>query len=113
MDFTRPELAEKWNKMTLNRQLLNVGSEISRANKWRKEMPERSLKMVDTALELLNLTKLSLIEKKRRSALREVCRAYEVVADFYYGDNEYNSTPELLQKYFDLMLVEDKEYKEE
>jgi len=93
--------------MTLNRQLLNVGSEISRANKWSEKKPPLSFKMVDMALELLYLTKESLIRKKKRAALREVCRAYEVVADFYYGDNYYKSTPESLQRYFDLMLIED------
>ena len=33
--------------------------------------------------------------------LREVARAREVVADFFAGPNEYQSTAASLQKYFD------------
>ena len=37
--------------------------------------------------------------------LREIARAREVVADFFAGSNEYRSTAESLQKYFDAFAI--------
>lgn len=35
------------------------------------------------------------------AAILELCRVQEVLADYFYGDNQYGSTPENLLKYFD------------
>lgn len=90
----------RWAVMTLAEQMLNIGSEVSRANRWRaKGNEEQCLRAADRLLELISLT----IDAQRgKHDLGEFCRLYEVVADYYYGDNIYNTDPAKLQRYFDV-----------
>lgn len=84
--------------MSLCEQLGNIGSEISRANIARGAGNRvRMLKAVDRALELFDLT---LADSKLAGRRREICRAREVVCDFYYGDNDYGSDEASLDRYF-------------
>ncbi len=100
IDFIHKDLAQgKWLTMSLCEQLGNVGSEIGRAANWKKkgdkEHVERAL---ERGLELLDIT----ITDNRWAGPRrkELCRVREVVKDTFYGDREYNDTPENLEKYF-------------
>ena len=98
--YQHKTLAEgRWAEMKLAEQMLNIGSEISRANRWKtKGNEEQSRNAVFRALELISLT----IDAQRgKHNLGEFTRLYEVVCDYYLGDNEYNSDGESLQKYFD------------
>lgn len=95
--------AGRWLELTLADQMLNIGSEVSRANRWRvKGNEDQCHKAADRALELLSLTIDCQLGKH---AIGELCRLYEVMADFYYGDNEYLTDSESLQKYFDVFLT--------
>jgi hypothetical protein len=89
----------------LAEQLGNVGSEVSRALKWRSRNPEIAQGAMARALELIDLT---LDDPRHRSSvarLREICRAREVLVDFLAGSNQYGSTEVTLQKYFDAFAV--------
>ena len=86
-------------------QLGNVGSEVSRALKWRSSNPQIAQRAVARALELIDLT---LDDPRHRSSvarLREICRAREVLVDFFAGTNQYGSTEVTLRKYFDAFAV--------
>ncbi len=100
-EYQHTELAAgRWAEMSLAEQMLNIGSEVSRANRWRiKGNEEQCLRAADRALELLSLT----IDAQRgRHDLGEFCRLYEVLADFYYGENSYQTDPAKLQRSFDI-----------
>jgi hypothetical protein len=90
-----------WWKLSLCEQMGNVGSEVGRAIRWRS----RDAKIADGAAErALDLMDLTLDDPRHRLSLprlRELTRAREVLADFLSGSNEYGSTAESLQKYFD------------
>lgn len=103
INYQHKELAAgRWASMSLADQMLNIGSEISRANRWRsKGNREQCLRAADRAIELLSLTISSQVGKH---SLKEFCRLHEVLADFYYGDNIYQTSPEWLQKYFDIFI---------
>jgi hypothetical protein len=100
VSFRHAELAAgRWQEFTLVEQLANVGSEVSRALNWlEKGNPDVSSGAADRALELLHLT---IGDPKNRGRLRELTRVREVVAEYFYGDNSYGSTPALLRGYFD------------
>ena len=51
------------------------------------------------ALELLDLTITSRI--KAHHSTHELLRLREVLCDYFTGDNEYGSTPDSLNRYFD------------
>ena len=88
----------RWQQFTLAEQLGNIGSEVGRALQWQKrndtEQKERALAR---ALELFDLT---ISDARWRTRLREILRAREVVCDFFYGENVYQSIPEELESYF-------------
>lgn len=89
----------KWSEMPFYEQMANIGSEVSRACKWKeKEKPEMMQKAFERGLELLDFT----IEDSRGPRLRELLRAREVMCDFFAGDNSYNSTQEQMKRYFDV-----------
>lgn len=102
VNYQHQELANgRWNELSLASQMGNIGSEVSRALKWKEKNKDRSMKAVNRALELLDLTMLSACEKKEIGKLREICRGREVLCDYFYGDNSYLSTPENLMRYYD------------
>lgn len=93
--------AGRWWDLPLVEQLGHVGSEISRAERWKTRNPELALGALYRALELLDLTLADPRLRHARPRLREIARAREVVADYFAGPNQYGSTGASLQKYFD------------
>ncbi len=90
--------AGRWAELSFAEQMGNVGSEISRTIGWRKRgNPEKSQAAFFRALELIDLT----IAVSTGPRLRELCRTREALADHFYFDNEYGSTDEIWQRYFD------------
>ena len=84
--------------MTFMEQMGNVGSEVERAINWRaRGNLEHSRKAGERALELMDLT---IGDGKNRSRLREIVRVREVLADSFFGDNQYKSSDEAWKKYF-------------
>jgi hypothetical protein len=100
MTFQHKELAEgRWFQFSLAEQLANVGSEVSRALTWQQRGNAEHCRMaVERALELLDLT---LMDTRHRGRLREIARVREVLADYFYADNCYGSSPANLRSYFD------------
>ncbi len=91
--------AGRWHTLSLFEQLGNIGSEVSRAHRAKEAgNRDRMMKALERGLELFDLT---IADPRHRTRLREICRAREVVCDYFYGDNEYRSTGESLVKYFD------------
>ena len=90
--------AGRWAQMSFAEQMANVGSEVSRALKWKaKNNLDYSRQAGVRALELMDLT---LAHTRVFSRLREVARTREILVDYFLGTNEYHSTEANLQKYF-------------
>ncbi len=89
----------RWAAMSFAQQMGNIGSEVSRACKWKeKHRPEMMEKAFYRGLELLDLT----IALSHGSRLRELLRAREVMCDFFAGDNVYQSTTRQMKQYYDV-----------
>ncbi len=90
--------AGRWFGLTLSEQLGNVGSEVGRAVSWQKRNNSAYLeKALQRAFELLDLT---IADPRWKTGRKELCRAREVLADVFYGDGSYHTTPEDMEKYF-------------
>jgi hypothetical protein len=88
----------RWQQFSLVEQLAHVGSEVDRAAHWKKKGDTvSSHRSIDRALELIDLT---LDDRRWNKRYKEIARAREVLCDHFYGDNEYQSTTESLQRYF-------------
>ncbi len=91
--------AGRWFEMSIFEQLGNVGSEVGRAAKWQKQNEsEKRDKALERSFDLLDLTITD--HRWHGHRLKELCRAREVLADVFYGDNQYNDSPEKMEKYF-------------
>ena len=91
----------RWWTLSLAEQLGNIGSEISRATKWSGRNDTLARGAVERALELFDLTLDDPRHRQSPPRLRELARAREVVVDFLVGANDYQSTAEGLQRYFE------------
>lgn len=99
MAYMHQNLANgKWQELTLIEQLANIGAEVGRALSWKtKGDTKKSQNAMERGLELLDLT---INDSRWRHRLKEITRIREIICDYFYGDNEYQSTIESLDKYF-------------
>jgi len=89
---------DSWKKIPFIEQMSHVGSEIFRAIKWkRKDNIEYSQKAYIRGLELLGLT---ISVQRGFYRICELTRLREVLNDYFYGNNIFNSTGSSLEKYF-------------
>jgi len=92
------ELASgRWFELTLLEQLGNIGSEVSRAVKWRGRDEKLFSGAIERALELFDLT---IDDPRWRTRLKEICRAREVLCDTVFGPGSYSTTLDDLDRYF-------------
>lgn len=89
--------AGRWDRLSLGEQLGNVGSEVSRALRWREKDPSLHDAAMVRALELMDLT---LDDRRWRGRLRELARARELLCDAWLGGKEYGSTLSAMDRYF-------------
>ena len=88
-----------WQKMSLESQLGNIGSEFERALRWKEKKQQPMFeKATKRMLELFDLTLAD--SRWQNHRLKELTRAREVACAELYGDNELSGNPEGLKKYF-------------
>lgn len=93
----------EWAKRSFLEQMANIGSEVYRAINWsNKGNPEYSEMAFMRSLELFDLTKRS---KLTAAQYKELSRMREIWVDFYYYDNEYNSTEDWINRYFEQLTI--------
>lgn len=98
MSFVHSELAAgRWQTFTLAEQMGNIGSEISRAIKWKNKNDDIFRNAIFRALELLDLT---ITDKRWVSGVKEITRVKEVLCDIVFGEGQYHTRLEDLDKYF-------------
>jgi hypothetical protein len=89
---------EHWRQFSLIEQLANIGAEVSRALAWKKKGDkEKSERALERGLELFALT---VQDRRWQHRLKEILRTREIVLDYFWGENEFQSTPEAIDKYF-------------
>lgn len=98
MRTAHPDLAAgRWRRLSLVEQLGNVGSEVSRALRWRERDPRLFEGAMLRALELLDLT---LQDERWSSRLKEPARARELLCDAWLGGREYRTELKDMDRYF-------------
>ena len=87
--------AGSWQKMTLNEQLGNIGSEVGRVLRARDESSREHA--FERALDLFDLTTA---DPRRQKQLKEILRARELFVAASLGRDEYGTSLEDLDNYF-------------
>lgn len=90
---------ERWFRFSLFEQLANVGCDVSRIIRAKKQGDLKLSSLAfERALELLDLT---ITDPKNHGARRkELLRVREALIDYFMYDNEYHSTDALWESYF-------------
>ena len=97
----KDDAAGRWYVMNLSEQMGNIGSEIGRAANWHeKGNLEQCDRALERAFDLFDITLDDDRWKNYAGRLKEICRARELVADTFWGKQEYGDTPRNLEKYF-------------
>lgn len=90
--------AGRWRELTFAEQMANTGSEVERALNWKaKNQPAYFQKAAERALELMDLTLETAAGFSRR---REIARAREALADYFFGENQFAATDRSWRNYF-------------
>ena len=90
--------AGRWFQLSLIEQLANIGSDVIRTIKWKKNGDqELSRQAFWRALELIDLT---IADPKNKRRLKEIVRTREALVDHFVYDNEYHTTDEIWYNYF-------------
>jgi len=98
MNFAHHDLAQgRWQTLTLAEQMGNIGSEVSRAIKWQNKNVQIFHNAIFRALELLDLT---ISDPRRLAGLKEITRTKEILCDSVFGENQYQTSLNDLDRYF-------------
>lgn len=86
-----------WSRLSLVEQMANIGSEVGRTIIWKRKKPEYARMAFYRALDLFSKT---IKDTKNKSRLKEICRAKEMLIDWWLGNRLYRSTDQEWTKYF-------------
>jgi len=100
MNFQHKDLKDRWLLFSFPHQMLNIGSEVSRALNWKDKDKIISENSFFRALELIFFTIESLQKNNDLNKIKELCLSKEVLYDYFFGNNEYDSNPDNLMKYY-------------
>lgn len=95
----------RWFEYSTIKQLGNIWSEVNRMI-LAKEHWNQS-KYIESAYRMYELFDMSIDDPKHKGSrrLREICRARELVSDYFFWNNIYNSSKWSLMKYFNEFWV--------
>lgn len=92
-----------WFNMSVGDQIANIGSEVNRAINWKnKGNRSREINFCNKAIEFLELIKS---DPKNKYRLNELDGCIEELRDYFLGENVYNTTDEMLRKYYDSFIM--------
>ncbi|MCM8773408.1 MAG: hypothetical protein NC820_01560 [Candidatus Omnitrophica bacterium] len=98
MNEFKLSLTNRWEKLSFLEQIANIGSEIMKAFNWRRENnPNYAESSFFRALELIDLTLKNTSSFSRK---KELARLREALIDFFWVNNEFNSTEKYFSHYF-------------
>jgi hypothetical protein len=89
----------KWHSLPIGMQIYNIGSEVSRAIRWKNaENYQRQLNFAIKAIELIGLTKM---DPKNVKRFDELNFYQQELIDYLFGENMYENTDESIMKIYD------------
>ena len=91
-----------WFAMPVSMQISNIGSEVSRAIRYKNKGDEaKATNFCNKAIEFLQLIEEDPKNKHRKGEF-DFC--IEELKDYFLGDNEYHTNDMMLKKYYDAFL---------
>ncbi len=92
----------KWYEMPVSLQFANIGSEVNRAIKWKKRNDiQKARNFASKAIDFLIIIKK---DPKNKHRVGEIDAAIEELNDYFFGENYYQTTDEVLIRFYDSFL---------
>lgn len=84
--FHKELTAEKWAVLPMEKQILNIASELTRAKNWQNKNQEYFSNSLDRAIELIDF---SISDRKQwhDNKLKELLRLREWLGQFYFSNS--------------------------
>ena len=96
------EIRTTWFEMPISMQIANIGSEVSRAIRWKNRGNEkRKAGFCEKAIDFLQL---SMEDPKNKHRIGELSFCIEELRDYFLGENIYGTTDEMLHRYYDAFI---------
>lgn len=104
MDTLRkdPKVAEEWFKLSIGDQISNIGSEVLRADRWKKRGNEKNMRSFYNAA--IDFLRLSIRDPKNKNRVGELNLLIDELADYMIGDNRWGTTTQQLEKYYNAFM---------
>lgn len=97
-----PQVLQEWFNMPIELQISNIGSKVLRADRWKKRGNYKNMRsFYNTAISFLRIAIKDPKNAARRNEL-ELC--VDELADYFIGENHWNTTSETLEKYYNAFL---------
>ncbi|KKR96949.1 MAG: hypothetical protein UU47_C0004G0004 [candidate division TM6 bacterium GW2011_GWE2_41_16] len=90
----------RWYQFSFAMQMANIGADVGRAINWKKD--ENMLKSEAALFRALELIDYTIIDPRlhKTGRRRELGRVRECLVDYFFADNQYGSSDDLLNNYF-------------
>lgn len=93
----------RWFAMPVYEQISNIGSEVARAIRYKNRGDiQKTHNFCDKAIEFWEMSKR---DPKNKHRIGEFDCAIEELSDYFKGDNKYNTSDEILRRYYDAFLT--------
>ena len=93
---------QRWYSMPVSEQMLNVGSEVHRAIRWKNRHDSgKAANFCSKAVEFLRIMQT---DPKNSGRIGEFEEGIFELQDYFTGDNIYNTTDETLIRYYDAFM---------
>lgn len=92
----------KWNSMPVSLQISNIGSEVNRAIRWKNRGDQQ--KTTNFCNKAIEFWRYSEADPKNKHRVGEFECAIEELRDYFLGENIYQTTDEVLTKYYDAFI---------
>ena len=92
----------RWFEMPVWMQISNIGSEVERAVKWKRRGDiQKSRNFCRKAIDFWHLSEA---DPKNKHRIGEFQCAIDELADYFLGDNMFQTSEEMLTRYYDAFL---------
>ena len=99
MNYEHKQLATgRWGQLSFLEQMANIGSEVERALNWQTK--NNSIYCQKASSRALELTDLTLERAATFPRRKELARLREAIVDYFFGENQFQSTEASWRKYF-------------
>ena len=96
------QVKAKWFSLSIGEQISNIGSEVLRADKWKQRGD--IIKMRGFYNAATSFLRLSIMDPRNKSITGELNLCIDELADYFIGDNKWQTSSETLKRYYNSFL---------